>query len=118
MQQEAIEVGMCRAPIANTCHVTSPNTVVAQDAMEKYTVEKVCLSSNLTVSQDVINSALLTPSQEIAHHIKRTVRQSMGLCWRLVLTALSSMRGRAQHGIALLAGTLAASSHTVRGTYD
>lgn len=45
MQQEAIEVGMCRAPIANTSRVPSTNTVVAQDAMEKYTVEKVCLSS-------------------------------------------------------------------------
>jgi hypothetical protein len=46
------------------------------------------------------------------------VRQNISLCGQPKLTMFSSMRGRAQHGIALSAGTLAALSHTVREAFN
>jgi hypothetical protein len=75
MQQEAIEVGTC---LAHQRHLsgTNTNTVAAQDAMEKYTVEKVCLSA----PSDTWRSMFGIDS----HHHRRSLTTSSARCVRIL----------------------------------
>jgi len=74
--------------------------------MDKFNIEK---AGNQALSPNIL---LLTFVQDIAHHIKRTVRRRI-LRKDPSDVVYSSTKGKAQHGIALWEEILAASSRMV-----
>ncbi|KAK3115603.1 Dynein light chain [Teratosphaeriaceae sp. CCFEE 6253] len=67
MQQEAIEIGTASPGIPTTTMVCTDDACTAQEAMDKFNIEKV----RFVAFEHEFES--LRHLQEIAHHIKRTV---------------------------------------------
>jgi hypothetical protein len=86
------------------------NNPTAQEAMDKFTVEKV-----RPILFFMTRTRLILAAQEIAHHIKRTVSllNSVQDAQGLPDSRISSTSEKAQPGIVSSAGTLEVSSLTV-----